>query len=269
MDTVPEVIKSNTQVPSPTSPWKKNLPFIFLGGLILVIAIELIWGYLTFKNQPSIAFLPTSPKIVENVMPQLIAQVNKTNFKVGDKVPVTIKVVTAGNLTDSTDVIIRFDPNILEASGSGFFELGKIYAEFPVADFNNKTGLIQLSGTTLSNQVGFSGIGNLVTLNFKAKAVGTTTVDLEFIKGSTSESNIVLSGTTKDILAEVKNASLVISNNPGPESINQPASCSGFFQYCHSGEKTGKQFCQSGQIKEQECQFDPQLTVSCSECQFE
>lgn len=270
MDTIPEVIKSSTIQLAPASPvWKKSLPWVFLGVLILIILIELVWGYQTFKNQPSSAFLQNNPPLLANISPQLIAQTTKTNFKTGDKVPLTIKVVTAGNPSDSTDIIVHFDPNLLEASGSGFFELGKIYKEYPVADFDNKNGTVQLSGTTPPDQTGFSGIGSLVTLNFHAKAEGSTTVSLEFVKGSTADSNIVLSGTSKDILSEVKNAAIIISNHPVAETNNQAASCPGFFQYCHTGDKAGKQFCQSGVLEDKLCSFDSKLTVSCSECQVQ
>jgi hypothetical protein len=268
MEPVPQVISSNTPLPS-SSGWKKKIPVISVVILSLVILFELFWGYRVLRSPSSVITDTISSEIIDSVKPQIIAQTPKKNFKINEIVPVEVKIVTAGNPADSADLIIRFDPRLLEASGSSFFELGRIYPEYPVADIDRKAGLIQLSATTPSGLPGFTGIGTLVKLNFKAKAIGETTISVDFQENSTAESNIVLSNTNKDILAYVRNAPIAIGNTADSETKSEPQSCSGFFQYCQINGKTGKQFCQNGVKKNNTCTFDPDLTVSCSECQVQ
>lgn len=267
MEPTPQII--NTSTPLPNQPgWKKKVPFLFIGILVFVIAAEVIWGIRLLTTAP-LSSADNSPPIIDSVVPQIIVNPTSNQVQVGDIVPVDIKVVTAGNPTDSVDVIIRYDASKLEASGSGFFKLGVIYPEYPVAEFDNKQGLVQISATTPVNHPGFSGIGILATLNFRAKAAGVTSVEIDFVKSSTADTNLVMSGSNQDLLEQVVNADINISQNPASVSPNEASSCEGFFQYCRLGDKTGKQFCQSGIFQNNVCSFDPDLTVSCSECQLQ
>jgi hypothetical protein len=268
MEPVPQVVKTTTSLPTPNSNWRKKMPYFLLGILALIVLSEVIWGFKLFSTSPDPSTDQSSP-IIESVIPQLIASTQKKSFKIGEVIPVQIKVVTAGKPTDSVDVIVKYDPSILEASSSGFFELGRIYPEYPVADIDRKQGLVQLSATTPVGQNGFSGIGTLVTFNFKAKVSGQTEVSLAFQKNSTYESNLVLSNTNQDILANVINTDFNITEAIAAEDKPQSRICNGFYQYCQLGDKTGKQFCQSGVTQNNICTFDPELTVSCSECQLQ
>lgn len=256
-----------TPIPlTPPSSWKKKLPWLFLGILVLIIVGEAWWGFQTFYG-PNQSAKPADEQITNLSDPQLVALSSKSQFQIGDIVPITVKVVTGGKSTDSTDLVLKYDPQYLEASGSGFVEIGRIYPDYPVANFDNVRGVAQVSGASLSSESGFSGIGTFATLNFKAKAPGKTKVTIEHNPGSTADSNIVLSGTAKDILSQVTNADIIIETNSAVSEPSESAvSCSGYYQYCQVGDKTGKQFCQKGVFSDNQCHFDPKLTVSCSEC---
>lgn len=261
----PQVYKTSFPQPSPAA-WKKKLPFLFFGVLILIILGEVWWGFQTFFGQ-NVQTKANNEQITNLSDPQLVALASKTQYQIGETVPITIKLVTGGKSTDSTDIVLKYDPQLLEASGSGFVDVGRIYPDYPVANFDNIRGIAQVSGASLSSEAGFSGIGTFAVVTFKAKAAGKTSVAFEHESGSTADSNIVLSGTAKDILSQVKNANIMIETKSAvDQKTSEVISCTGYYQYCQVGEKTGKQFCQKGVVANNQCSFDPQLTVSCSEC---
>ncbi len=261
----PQVYKSATPLPV-QAPWKKKMPMIFLLILVIIIAGEAWWGFQTIYGQKAVLNSDTE-QITNLSEAQIVALPSKSTYQIGEMVPLTIKVVTGGKSTDSTDIVLKYDSPFLETSGSGFVEIGRIYPDYPVANFDNTKGIAQVSGASLSSESGFSGIGTFAVINFKAKAAGKTVIQVEHQPGSTSDSNIVLSGTAKDILSQVTNANIFIDTNSSVTSAAaDPVSCSGYYQYCQVGEKTGKQFCQKGVLTSNQCSFDPALTVSCSEC---
>lgn len=269
MESNPQVYKTPPSiVPITPSPlWKRRLPYILCLILGLIIIGELIWGVrlLSFQKQSTLA---GSAKTIQLSDPQLALLINQQSFTPGENVPVTVKLVTAGRPTDSTDIVVHFDPAYLEASGSGFIQLGQTYPVYPVSGYDNTAGVVRISGTTDINQTGFTGVGNFATLNFKAKKAGTTTVSLEYLPGSTADSNIVLTGTSQDVLAKVTNTNITISSsaNTSPAKSQSPT-CSGYYQYCQLNGKTGQQFCQLGRKENNQCVFDPVLTFGCGVCQ--
>lgn len=267
MDTSPQVIKTDLQL-SPLPWWKKKIGWIVSLFLIFIITVELIWGVYLFRSGNQITLPAEASTNIETVSPQIVVFTPKSNYQVGEIIPVVIKVVTGGNPTDSADLILKFDPAKLTPE-TKFFELGQIYSEYPVAEVNQDLGFVQVSATTALNQTGFTGIGELVKLSFKAKSAGQTDLQILFSPNLTSESNLVLSGTTKDILTQVVNADLMIGSQSLTANTSGNNSCSGFYQFCQIGEKAGKQYCQSGSLKNNLCTFDPLLTVSCSECQLQ
>lgn len=268
MDSVPQVYHSNNPLP-PVSVWKKRLPILLVAALIIIVLLEAGWFLNTFFTQKQTTQKQAEAEISNLSTPQLVATTAKKSFSIGEEVPITIKVVTGGNPTDSVDILVKYDPTLLEASGPNFVEIGRIYPEYPVANFDNTRGVVQVSGTNLSGEQSFSGIGTFATLNFKAKKAGPATIALDFQANSTSDSNLVLAGTAKDILAQVTNTDIMITESGNIDTTGQTAaSCTGYYQYCQVGEKTGKQFCQKGAMKEGICSFDPVLTVSCSECEI-
>ena len=144
MEPLPEIIKSSTiPLPEPSSIWKKRLPVVLFGVLILIIILELVWGFQTFILEKQLTQTRQTERIAEVSTPQLVATASKQTYQVGESVPITLKVITGGNSTDSTDVVIRYDPQILEASGSNFITLGGIYKEYPVELFDNNSGIIE------------------------------------------------------------------------------------------------------------------------------
>lgn len=249
--------------PEMKSPLQKNLTRIIFGVLGLVILIELILGFRALTA--SRTQLSAAATIQSMTDPQIVIKPAQTGVRAGQVVEVKALLVTGGKPTDSTDLILHFDPNFLEASSSSAIRVGEIYQDYPVAAVDPKQGTIEVSGTTALNGQPFVGIGTFATFTFKALKEGKTALTVDFQKGATADSNVVLSGSSKDILDKVYNAEISIGNSQTSQS--SPASCAGYTQYCQTPDgETGRQLCTQGKKSGGACVFDPALSVSCEVC---
>lgn len=214
MPTTPIIFETgnifNPNTPSAPSFIKKWLPKIIYLLFGLVIIGLLYWSYKTLTAPiPKIATVaPLTGGKIELIPTQ-------ETYKVGDEVMVTIRLNTGGWTTDGSDVFIKYDPNKLEAQASGAqisFKKGIIYQEYPVISIDQAAGIIQASGIAVatSNQKGFNGIDTFGILVFKAKAAGTTKLQVDFQKDNTEDSNIIETSSSQDILEEVTNAEIKI-----------------------------------------------------------
>lgn len=183
--------------------FRPKLIFIVLG---LIIAAEVIFAVRTLTKP-----LPSPPAKLQPISGGKVVLLSPSkSYKVGEAIRVTIRVATGGRATNGTDVVLNYDPKILEASTSGAIRPGKIYSDYPILTADQKTGTIRVSGTTSAGSKAFNGIGIFATLNLKAISAGDTTLRVDFQKDSTTDSNIVESSTTKDILEEVFNLDLKV-----------------------------------------------------------
>ncbi len=183
------------------------LRFIFL-GLGLILLVELIYAI-------KVLTLPASPSIKRIAMQSV--QLNKKTitlsapqniYRINEVIPVTATIDTGAQLVDGVDLLIHYDPKILEVTSSGLIK-GRILEEYPTMTADASKGLISISG--ISNlRSGFKGKGQFAIINFKAKALGKTALNIDFNAGSTTDSNLVEAGTSKDILERVVNLELVV-----------------------------------------------------------
>jgi len=162
----------------------------------LIIAVELILGLKMLLAPISISkkapLKPLSSAIIS-------LTTTKTNFRVADSVPVGIKISTGGHTSLGTDVILTYDPKVLEASPTSFIK-GDIYDDYPAID--SGSGQLRISGVSSVGKPGFNGAGNFGTVNFKAKGAGSPIVSVKFIPQSSSDSN-VYGSDNMDILGKV------------------------------------------------------------------
>lgn len=180
-------------------PLGPKLIFVILG---IVLVIELFFAIKTL-SQPT---PPPPPKLAPLTGAKIVLVSPETSYNVGDTVPVAIRLTTGGRSTIGTDLILKFDPKILEAT-QGAVKRGSIYQEYPVTQLDSK-GTVRISG--ISTQNGYNGIGVFGSVIFKAKVKGQTRVAVDFQKDSTTDSNVVEAGSTKDILDQVFNLELTI-----------------------------------------------------------
>lgn len=176
--------------------------YLILGVVILV---EVFFGLkvLTRSTPPPPAKLqPLSGAEIILVSP-------KKEYKVGDNIPVSVRVSTGGHPSDGTDLILRYDPTLVEATISAL-RRGRIYPEYPVTEVDSKSGVIRMSGIASTSVGGFNGVGVFATLNLKAKQAGKTTLMVDFKKGETTDTNVVEAKTATDLLEEVSDLELTI-----------------------------------------------------------
>ena len=190
--------------------WVRS-PKIVFGILGIVILVEVIYAVkaLTVPVPPS----PSSPKsVVESGSAAKISKMSltvpKLNYAVGEIIPVAVIVDTGGRPVDGVDLIVRFDPNILEVP-SGALIRGKIFDEYPLLSQDVKAGLISISGVSSADS-SFTGQGEFALLNLKAKLPGRASLAIDFQKGTTAASNLVEASTSKNILDTVDNLELNI-----------------------------------------------------------
>lgn len=183
-----------------------SLPKFIFAVLGLILLAELIYAIrvLTIPAPPTAARIPIQSKVGTILLNAL-----KSSYKVNEVIPVAINLDTGLQEIDGVDVIIHYDPKVLEATSGGLLK-GNLLEEYPTMIVDAGKGLVSISG--ISNlQNGFKGIGQFATINFKAKAAGKTPVTIDFNgKGSTIDSNLVEVGTSKDTLEQVVNLELIV-----------------------------------------------------------
>lgn len=194
----------NVQLNNQQKRFNPKIIFIILGIILLV---EVVYA-IRVLTAPA----PTSPPPVVTDVQKAGGKISlntpKTNFVVKEVVPVSVMVDTGGHTLSGADLIIRYDPKILEATkGAGV--KGKIFDEYPLMSVDTKNGLIAISG--ISNLQGFVGSGQFAIINLKAKSPGKTILTIDFAdKNVTTDSNLVEATTSKDILEQAESISLEV-----------------------------------------------------------
>lgn len=235
--------------------------------LILVIIIELalnLPGLISNKAGPDKI---TQPQAISKA--KLVVLSDREEFLVGDDVDVLVKLATGGQTVQGADLILTFDPSVLEASSSSQIILGKIFASYPQSKID-PAGSVKITGIIGENQLGYNGMGEFASFKLKAKKAGTTSLKVEFDSStnSSTDSNILKANSTEDVLEKVYDLNISIGNI-STQKQPQGQSCEGFTQICadESG-RPGTQRCNGGKISANACIWDPELTRDCSSCEI-
>lgn len=182
--------------------------FLVLGIIILVEIIYAIRIFVSPSPAP-VSLLSTTQSENKKTGGNILLSASQTSIKVNETVPVSVTLDTGGHEISGTDVIIRYDPKIIETTSEGLIK-GKIFNEYPVASVDNKKGEIVISAFTNIGK-GFEGTGQLVSFNLKAKTAGKAILSIDFGNlPSTTDSNLMEASTSKDILESVNNLELNI-----------------------------------------------------------
>lgn len=191
---------------------KKNIVKIVITLLIIGVAVKLFLGGFTLFSPSKLTNLNIlTPKANSLTDASLSLIPDQAFYKSGDEVKIDVKLFTGGYTTDSTDLVIKYDSEFLAPSEDSFALEGDLYSEYPAMQVDKENGLIGISGITVPGSESFTGEGNFATIYFTALKDGRTTVSVDFEKGQTADSNVVLTGSTQDILGSVKNADIIIS----------------------------------------------------------
>ena len=174
---------------------KKALVFVAVSFFVVV---ELVWGINYLKTVPQ----PTAPVEAETGALLGLSPAQKT-VKVGEEFEVELTLDTKGVGTSGTDVIVDYDPTLVEVLN---VRPGLLYQKYPLNEVDATSGKIGFSAVAEPPKT-FSGKGTLAYLKLKALKTGTATFSIEFTKGETIDSNVVQAGSGgKDILENVINA---------------------------------------------------------------
>lgn len=264
---VPE--KTVTDLKKDPAGWfKKNAVKIVILVLIIGVVLEAIFGGMSlFAPSKSGNLNLLAPRINGLTDASLSLVADKKSYKSGDQVTIDVRLFTGGYTTDSTDLVVKYDPAFLEPVSEKFAAAGTVYSEYPALQVDKEKGLIGVSGITLPGKNSFSGAGSFAKLYFKALKDGQTQVMIEFEPGATADSNVVLSASSKDILGTVLNADIIINGSPEQAPLGNNKSCESFKQACiNASGNSGTQLCKGGSTVSGSCSYDPEFTLSCDAC---
>ncbi len=181
-----------------------SIPKIVFFGLIAIIVIELIWGA-WYLLQP----LPTSNNSItpSDQVATLSLSSDLEEITVGQIFDVEIMVSTAGQSSNGVDLVLKYDPTMVEPVGSAndSFTPGDIYSEYLGYNLDSEKGIFRVSGISGISGSGFSGDGTFGVLQFRALGSGATEFSVEHQLGQTADSNVINSKTTQDLLVDVSN----------------------------------------------------------------
>lgn len=177
----------------------KQIPKKYLLILVtVVLLVELFWAYKSLgpNNLQESVGISAGPNIASGAAISLSTP--KATIKVGEEMAVSINI-SSQKLTDGTDLIIVYNPEILSGQP---VKPGTIYNDFPLNAVDQEAGKITVSGIT-SVSGGVLANGLFGTVVFQAKKAGPAEVSLEYVPGSTTDSNVIESKTAKDLLNKV------------------------------------------------------------------
>lgn len=183
---------------------RRNI-FIVLG---VIIAVELIWAGWFLVNSAQSKPTPTPSVITKPVAPPTAVTLTslKTEYKKGEKITVAINI-SSSKKVDGVDLIITYDPKVLSAQPA---TLGIIFSDYPQNTADATLGKVSVSGIT-TRPGGVIPEGNFGTISFVAKTAGVTKIAFDFTPGQTVDTNVIESGTGKDILEKVNQLELNIA----------------------------------------------------------
>lgn len=180
-------------------------PKIIFAIFGVVVVIEVIYAIrtLTLPAPP-----PPAPKTsIQSTVAKISLSTYNTVPKINETVAIPVFVDTGTHTVSGMDLIVKYDPKFLEATPAGLIK-GKIFDEYPLKAIDVKNGIISISGVAVA--AGFKGSGQFAEINFRAKTAGKTSVIVDFTKDLTTDSNLVDSTNSKDVLGQVDNLELNI-----------------------------------------------------------
>lgn len=146
-------------------------------------------------NEASLLFSPSNVELQDN-----------------SEVVISIMLNTAGVRVNGAGAKITFNPAYLTAVR---VQPSDIFADYPAAIIDNKSGRITISGISSSAEDLFIGEAKFADVVFRPSQQGTSKVQFVFVPGSTTDSNIAVMTGNGDILARV-NELTVVTSNPVP-----------------------------------------------------
>ncbi len=189
--------------------------------LFVIIALAGIsLGVFLLQNYTS--FLPKASSEDEAtlVLEPSIQRVDK-----GCEVSLNINVTTGFFLTNGTDAVLKYNPEIVTVQS---VENGMVYPSYPGNSIDNVKGVVRITGlASPTNPI--SGSGKLASVKLKINPQTQeqiATISFDFDPNDTfktSDSNIVENSTISDVLNSVTNAQINIGSGNSCSGIPTPS----------------------------------------------
>jgi hypothetical protein len=176
-----------------------------LVGLFSFLLLEM--GILVFLSRGN----QRLPKQEELIAGKAILELRpkEGRFKVGEEFSIEVVLDTGNYETDATDFRLSFDPKILSVVR---IAEGKIYDSYLAKRIDQVNGEVVINAIAPEAKT-FQGRGIFATLFLKGLKPGGSNLNISFLPGSTTDSNVVAAKISKDVLAKVENADLVITRD--------------------------------------------------------
>ena len=188
-------------------------------ALIIVVLALAVAAVVTYVRRPKTA--QQSNVITEAPVGTATLKLvpSKRTLKVGEQVTVDVIVDTANDATTGIDLMLRYDPVLLEPVDADSATTGVQIAAGTLFDFtpNNSvtlaTGLINFSASQQpTSQPVKASEGKVATITFKAKAAGSAKVTFSHTPGASTDTNVVKAGEGRDLLNQVEDLDLTVAN---------------------------------------------------------
>jgi hypothetical protein len=140
--------------------------------------------------------------------PSITLNPEKNTLSVGQTGNLTIDYFTANKTIQGIDVVLKYDPSALEFAPN-FFSAGPVFTQYPITQIS-PSDTIRISAVATVSQIGFNGSGTLGTIQFVAKKIGQTKIEIVYQENQTTETNLVELQSGQEILQLVKGATIDI-----------------------------------------------------------
>lgn len=209
-NTTPQAVP-NTYVDPGYTPTKgsflsQNTFKIAVAVLGVLILGEIIWAGYTLLHPNQSPSGNSAPTLVSKTTPSptpakasLVLSGPET-ATVGATLKVSIDL-SSSEATDGVDAVLKYDPLVFQALS---VDPGAIYPEYPIKTIDAANGKITLSAVTSPDAPGFKGDGLYGSITLKTLKAGPAVISIDYVAGSTTDSNILGNVSAKDILTSVK-----------------------------------------------------------------
>ena len=139
----------------------------------------------------------------------IILEIDNETVTAGDSAAVNLKFKAPGKNIFGSDVYLMYDPDYLQVNENG---IGKsdYFVSMPRATTDIENGIIKVTAFDGADKVLDSEFQNLFKVEFRALKTGTTTVSLNFSKGTTNTTTLVERETSRNVLEGVSGLTIVI-----------------------------------------------------------
>lgn len=134
---------------------------------------------------------------------------------------INLDLDTKGEKTTATDVLLTFDPALLEITAFEFSQPPLYPVNTKIID--NTTGKLRVTSAQQDAVNSYQGAANLAVITFNPKALGTASVVFTCEAGKYNESNVFKKGTSTDVIecGNLGNGTYVIGQG-GVTSLTPP-----------------------------------------------